>query len=96
MLQIITTYQITGPLRSQRLGLCVYANNLDGGVMQMDRLRVVEFTFNVETDINEILNAPNDASVGYFLDVDLNYLVHLHDDHRDFPLVPTKEAVQYD
>ena len=57
-------------------------------------LPVGEFAFNVEITLNEILNTPNDASVGYFLEVDLNYPVHLHDDHRDFPLAPTKEIVQ--
>ena len=62
--------------------------------MQMDMLPVGEFAFNVEITFNEILNTPNDASVGYFLEVDLNYPVHLHDDHQDFPLAPTKETVQ--
>ena len=52
--------------------------------------------FNVEITLNEILNAPNNASVGYFLDLDLIYPVHLHDDHRDSPLAPTKETVQDD
>ena len=62
----------------------------------MDMLPVGEIAFNVEINLNEILNTPNDTSVGYFLEVDLNYLVHLHDDHRDFPLAPTKEIVQDD
>ena len=62
--------------------------------MQMDILPVGEFAFNVEITLNEILNTPNDASVGYFLEVDLNYPVNLHDDHRDFPLASTKENVQ--
>ena len=31
-----------------------------------------------------------------FVEVDLNYPVHLHDDHRDFPLAPTKEIIQDD
>ena len=52
----------------------------------MEMLPVGESAFNVEITFNEILNTPNDASVGYFLEVDLNYPVHLHDDHRDFPL----------
>ena len=63
--------------------------------MQMDMLPVGEFAFNVVIALNEILNTPNDASVGYSLEVDLNYPVHLHDD-RDFPLAPTKEIVQDD
>ena len=62
--------------------------------MQMDMLTLGEFAFNVEITLNQILNTPKDASVVYFLEVDLNYPVHLHDDHRDFPLTPTKEIVQ--
>ena len=71
--------------------LCVDANNVYGGVMQIDMLPVGEFAFNVEITLNEIVSTPNDASVGYFLEVDLNYPVHLHDDHRDFPFAPTKK-----
>ena len=82
------------PSEESTFALCVDANNLYGGVMQMDKLPVGEFAFNVEITLNEIVNTPNDASVGYFLEVDLNYPVHLHDDHRDFPLAPTKEIVQ--
>ena len=62
----------------------------------MDMLPVGEFAFNVEFIFNEILNTPNDASVGYFLEVELNYPVPLNDDHRHFPLFPTKEIVQDD
>ena len=82
------------PSEESTFALCVDANNLYRGVIQMDRLPVGEFAYNVEITLNEILNTPNDASVGYFLEVDLNYPVHLHDDHRDFPLAPTKEIVQ--
>ena len=54
--------------------------------MQMDMLPVGEIAFNVEINLNEILNTPNDVSVGYFFEVDLNYPGHLHDDYRDFSL----------
>ena len=82
------------PSEESTFALCVDSNNLYGGVMQMDMLPVVEFAFNVEITLNEILNTPNEASVGYFLEVDLNYPVHLQDDHLDFSLAPTKEIVQ--
>ena len=84
------------PSEESTFALCVDANNLYGGFMRMDMLPVGEFAFNVEITLNEILNTPNDASFGFFLEVDLNYPVHLHDDHRDFPLAPTKETVQDD
>ena len=51
----------------------------------MDMLPVGEFAFNVEITLNEILNTPNDASVGFFLEVDLSYPVDLHDDHLPLP-----------
>ena len=84
------------PSEESTFALCVDANNLYGGVMQMDMLQVGEFAFNIEITLNEILNTPKDAPVAYFPELDLNYPVHLHDDHRDFPLAPTKEIVQDD
>ena len=44
--------------------------------------------------MKEILNTPHNAQVGYFVEVDLSYLTHLHDDHRDFLLAPTKDFVE--
>ena len=32
--------------------------------------------------------------MGYFVETDLSYPTHLHDDHRDFPLAPTKDFVE--
>ena len=58
------------------MALRLEASNLYGGVMQMDRLPVGESAFNVENALNEILNTPNDASVGYILEVNLIYSVH--------------------
>ena len=82
------------PSEESTFALCVDANNLYEGVMQMDMLPVGEFAFNVEITLNEILNTPNDASFGYFHDIDLNYPVHLHDDHRDFPLPLPRKLFQ--
>ena len=44
--------------------------------------------------LSEILNTPDYAQVGYFVEVDLSYPTHLHDDHRDFFLAPTKDFVE--
>ena len=81
------------PSEESTFALCVDTNNLYGDVMKMDQLPVGEFAFNVENTINEILNTPNDASVGYFLEVDSNYPVYFHEDRRDFPVAPTKEII---
>ena len=59
------------PSEESTFALCVDAKNLYGGVMQMNMLPVGQFAFNVEITLKKILNNPNDASVGYFLEVDL-------------------------
>ena len=75
-------------------GFCVDANNLYGGVMQLDKLPIADYILRSDIPLSEILNKPDDAQVGYFVDVDLSYPTHLHDDHRDFPLAPTKDFVE--
>ena len=75
-------------------GFCVDANNLYGGVMQLEKLPLADFTFNTEIQIQEILDTADDASIGYFVEVDLSYPPSLHDEHRDFPLAPTKDVVE--
>ena len=61
--------------------------------MQMDQVPVGDIAFNMEIRLNEILKILNDSSVGYFVEVDLNYPVHLHDDHRVFPFAPIEKIV---
>ena len=62
--------------------------------MQLEKLPLSEFAFNTEVTIQEVLDTPDNASVGYFVEVDLSYPPGLHDDHRDFPLAPTKDIVE--
>ena len=75
-------------------GFCVDANNLYGGVMQLEKLPLADLTFNTEIQIQEILDTADNASIGYFVEVDLSYPPSLHDEHRDFPLAPTKDVVE--
>ena len=75
-------------------GFCADANNLYGGVMQQDKLPIADYILRSDIPLSEILNTPDDAQVGYFVEVDLSYPTHLHDDHRDFPLAPTKDFVE--
>ena len=75
-------------------GFCVDANNLYGGVMQLEKLPVAYFAFNTEVPIQEILNNTDEASIGYFVEVDLFYPPSLHDEHCEFPLAPTKVVVE--
>ena len=75
-------------------GFCVDANNLYGGVMQLEKLPLAEFAFNTDIQLQEILDTADDASIGYFVEVDISYPPSLHDEHRDFPLAPTKDVVE--
>ena len=49
----------------------------------------------VNTDVQHILNTPNDPSTGYILEVDLEYPDCLNDSHRDSPLARTKKIISY-
>ena len=77
-------------------GFCVDANNLYGGVMQLEKLSLPDFAFNTEIPIQKILNTADDANIGYFVEVDLSYPPSLHDEHCNCPLTPTKDMVEDD
>ena len=82
------------PTQDETYGLLVDANNLYGGIMEKLPLPLNSFV-TVNTELQHILNTSNDSSIGYILEVDLEYPDNLHDSHRDFPLAPTKEIVSY-
>ena len=48
---------------------------------------------NAKEILNRILNTPDDDETGYIVEVDISYPDSLHDLHSDFPLAPTKEAI---
>ena len=62
--------------------------------MQRDKLPIADCILRSDILLSEILNRPDDAQVGYFVEVDLSYPAHLHYDHRDFPFAPTKDFVE--
>ena len=82
------------PTQDETYGLLVDVNNLYGGIMEKLPLPLNSFV-TVNTDLQHILNTSNDTSIGYILEVDLEYPDNLHDSHRDFPLAPTKETISY-
>ena len=43
--------------------------------------------------IKQIMEAPDNDTVGYILEVDLDYPSSLHDHHNDYPLAPEKRMV---
>lgn len=61
-------------------------NNLYGWAMQQHLPRS-NFEW-VSSNIEEILNTPDDAKYGYSIEVDLEYPNKLHDQHNDFPMCP--------
>ena len=44
-------------------------------------------------ELDEVLATPDDAPVGYVLEVDLDYPEQLHDAHSDYPLAPETMTV---
>ena len=62
--------------------------------MQLGKLPIADYILRSDIPLSEILNTPDDVKVGYFVEVDVSYPSHLHDDHRDFPLAPTEDFVE--
>ena len=53
-----------------------------------------EWTDNdAQETLQRILKTPDDDDTGFIVEVDCSYPDHLHDLHSDFPLAPTKEAI---
>ena len=78
------------------------ASNLYGGIMEKFSLPLCEFELfdksewtdaNAQEILNRILKTPDDDEIGYIVEVDFIYPDRLHDLHSDFPLAPTKEAI---
>ena len=44
----------------------------------------------------DVMSVGENNSIGYFLDVDLEYSNELHELHNDYPLAPEKLAVSND
>lgn len=60
-------------------------NNLYGWAM-MEPLPITNFRWILSnTNIDFILNTPDDSEIGYMLEVDLEYPKELHDLHADYP-----------
>ena len=67
------------------------ANNLYGWAMIQD-LPYGSFNFlnNKEVDKFDLDSIAENSSIGYILEVDLEYCKELHDSHSDYPLCPKK------
>ena len=67
------------------------ANNLYGWAMRQP-LPTGGFKWLNKDKWNNIFK--NKQGIGYFIECDLEYPEHLHDNHNDYPLVPEKLMVQ--
>ena len=81
-------------LKASTHGKMLDANNFYGGIMEKFPLPLKDFHMDSNTQLSEVLSTSNDSSVGYILEVDLEYPDALHTLHKDFPLAPTKEKVE--
>ena len=74
------------------------ANNLYGWEMNQP-LPYCDFNFltKKKTFVNFVLNSISEnSSIGYILEVDLEYCKKLHDSHSDYPLAPQKRKISSD
>jgi hypothetical protein len=67
------------------------ANNLYGWAM-IQALPTGGFQWTDKT-VDEIMETPDDADIGYMLEVDLEYPKELHDSHDAYPLAPERLVV---
>ena len=75
------------PNEENRYPMYYDVNNLYGWAM-MESLPYGGFQW-VENPKNiDVFNVADDSSIGYILEVDLEYPVELHDPHKDLPLCP--------
>ena len=75
---------------------CIYldANNLYGWAMSQSMPQCnLHFLSRREIENLDIMTIPDDADVGYILEVDLTYPKRLHDMHNDLPLAPDRRHV---
>ena len=67
------------------------ANNLYGWAMTQ-YLPHGNFSWVNDVNVPDFFNVPDDHSIGYILEVDLEYPKDLHDTHKDLPLCPVHQA----
>ena len=72
-------------------------NNLYGWGMNLS-LPDVRFDWLNKQEINklDLDSVSKNSSIGYFLEVDLEYPSELHDSHNDYPLAPDKLEISSD
>ena len=70
-------------------------NNLYGGAMSEYLLYSgFEWVKTTNETVNRILNKKDNSLHGYFLEVHLEYLENLYEEHSDYPMVPGKIKIK--
>lgn len=67
-------------------------NGLYGWTM-CESLPLANYEWIEEFSIDEILQTKDDGNVGYFLEVDLDYPISLHDTHNDYPMCAERMSI---
>ncbi|XP_064488299.1 uncharacterized protein LOC135400385 [Ornithodoros turicata] len=85
------------PTQPTRIINYIDVNGLYGSVMR-ESLPYGGFQWLTKEEIEnlDITRIPHDASIGYFLEVDLLYDQEIHDRHSDLPVAPEKMSIPYD
>ena len=73
------------PKEPSTFAFSVNANNFYSGVMQDEFLLIANFKVPNKVSIGEILNTPTYSTIGYFVEVDLEYPASSHDQQRLSP-----------
>ena len=69
-------------------------NNLYGfGMIQPMPIRDLNFLTKKEINILDLDSISENISIGYILEVDLEYCSELYDKHNDYPLCPEKYEI---
>ena len=77
------------PNEESTFGAFFDLTSLYAGTMQKE-MPVGGYKRCTEITLSEILSAPADSALGYFLEVDLAYPAEVHDVHNDLPLAREK------
>ena len=95
MIRLTINTWMTSKPREETYGVVVDAKNVYGGIIRKFPLPLKDFRTICRKDLQEILDISIDSQLGFTSEVHLHYPEELYDDHRDFPLAPTKETISY-
>ena len=75
--------------------LYIDANNLYGWAMS-ESLPYDKIKLNINVNLEDILNTPDDSDIGYFVEVDLKYPDNIKQKTKNFPFAPENKKINPD